>query len=481
MAGIGFTLRKLTTRGTLLGHSFAFLHAAVATAGPWILTVMALGIIIVTGTRFGNNSEVTHNFLIFITYNFAFSMILSAPLMLIMTRAISDLFYFNAPHYVSGVIFGSLIIMYVTQIPFVIFFYFFWFNLSLALSISISLNFILISHLWILSVFLSALKDYKTITIAFFFGMITVALTSVAWGTVAQETGMVHGFNLGISLLIAILMARFLFEYPFSFQRPFLFLRYLKNYGVLVLVGFVQMLSLWVDKWVMWLAPEAETSSLHLYSYIPYERALFLAYFITLIPTFSYFLLIFETRFFENFYYFCTNINKHATYEKIERNKEVVISQALKGMKNVVVLQIIVCLMICALAPYLFKLLHLPLSEVSMFRLGVIGASFYASLLLLIILLHYFNKHGEVLKINLFFLGSNALLTYIFMKAGFAYYGAGYCVATFLSLAYAAQRFHHHLTHLSHYFFIDACYYPLSPFEEEDLVGPQKSLTSAKN
>jgi len=472
MAGIGFTLRKLTTRGTLLGHGFAFLHAAIAAAGPWMFTVAALGLVAMTGTLLGNSQEVTHSFLILINYNFAFSMILSAPLMLIITRAISDLFYLKAPHYVPGILLGSLVVMYVTQIPLVIFFYFFYFNFPLALSVSASLNFILISHLWILSVFLSALKDYKTITIAFFFGMIIVALTSAALGTMAQETGMIHGFNLGLSLLIAILIARFLFEYPFSFQRPFLFVGYLKNYGVLVLVGLIQMVSLWIDKWIMWLAPEAKISSLHLYSYIPYERALFFAHFITLIPVFSYFLLVFETRFFENFYYFYNSVNKHAAYEKIEKNKETVISQTLRGMKNIFVLQMIVCLISLALAPYLLKLFSVSLSEVSMFRWGIVGASFYESLLLLIILMHYFNKHKEVLKINLFFLMSNMLFTYVFMKAGFAYYGMGYCLATFLSLAYAAQRFYHHLTHLSHYFFIDACYYPLSPFEKEVLVAP---------
>jgi uncharacterized membrane protein len=473
MAGIGFTLRKLTTRGTLLGHGCAYLHAAIAAAGPWILTVAALGIVIATSTMLGNNQDVIHNFLTLITYNFAFSMILSAPLMLLMTRAISDLFYLNSPHYIPGILLGSLVMMYIIQVPFVIYFYFFFFDLSFSLSVSAALNFILISHLWILSVFLGALKDYKTITVAFFFGMIVVTLTSAALGTIAQEPGMIYGFNLGLSLLVAILLARFLFEFPFSFQRPFFFVRYLKNYGILALVGFVQNISLWIDKWIMWLAPEAEVSSLHLYSYIPYERALFLAYFVTLIPALSYFLLIFETRFFEHFYNFYTSINKHATYEKIERNKETVVSQTLKGMKNIVVLQTIVCLTSIALAPYLLKLLHIPLSEVSMFRFGVLGASFYAFLLLLIILLHYFNKHGEALKVNLFFLCSNALLTYFFMKAGFAYYGVGYCLATFLSFAYAAQRVNHHLTHLSHYFFIDACYYPLSPFEEEALVAPK--------
>jgi uncharacterized membrane protein len=476
MAGIGFTLRKLITRGTLLGHTCAYLHAAMAAAGPWILTVAALGVIIATSTMLGSRQDITHNFLILITYNFAFSMILSAPLLLMMARAVSDLFYLNEPQYIPGILLGSLVMMYVIHIPFAIYFYFFWFELSFPLGVSAVLNFILISHLWIFSVFLSALKDYKTITVAFFFGMIVVVLTSAALGSIAQETGMMHGFNLGLSLLIAILLARFLFEYSFSLQRPFFFMRYLKNYGVLALVGLVQNISLWIDKWIMWLAPEAEVSSLHLYSYVPYERALFLAYFITLIPTLSYFLIIFETRFFEHFYNFYTSINKHATYEKIEKNKENVVSQTLKGMKTIVVLQTIVCVMSIVVAPYLLKSLHIPLSEVSMFRFGVLGASFYALLLLLIILLHYFNKHSEALKINLFFLSSNVLLTYFFMKAGFAYYGVGYCLATMLSFAYAVQRVKHHLTHLSHYFFIDACYYPLSPFEEEALVAPKSRL-----
>ena len=43
MAGIGFVLQKLASKDDLMGIFRAYFHSAMASTGPWLFTVLALG------------------------------------------------------------------------------------------------------------------------------------------------------------------------------------------------------------------------------------------------------------------------------------------------------------------------------------------------------------------------------------------------------------------------------------------------------
>ena len=89
MAGIGFVLRKLTSRGDLLGLARGYAHASVSSSGSWLFTIVALAAITHFGPSFATYADLS-TFRLVVVYNFAFSLVITGPLILVLTRYLSD-------------------------------------------------------------------------------------------------------------------------------------------------------------------------------------------------------------------------------------------------------------------------------------------------------------------------------------------------------------------------------------------------------
>src|SRR5277367_5629790 len=92
MAGIGFVLRKLYKQDNLSGLAGACLHSAFASAGPWLFTVLALGAIAALGKSLVG-VDVLFDFRVILIYNFSFSLVVSGPVFMVVTRYLSDAIY----------------------------------------------------------------------------------------------------------------------------------------------------------------------------------------------------------------------------------------------------------------------------------------------------------------------------------------------------------------------------------------------------
>src|SRR6201996_1753088 len=92
MAGIGFVLRRLYQKNNLSGLAGACLHSAFASAGPWLFTVLALTLTAALGKALVGN-DVLFDFRVILIYNFSFSLVISGPIFMIVTRYLSDSLY----------------------------------------------------------------------------------------------------------------------------------------------------------------------------------------------------------------------------------------------------------------------------------------------------------------------------------------------------------------------------------------------------
>ena len=122
MAGIGFALRKLTRQDDLLGLLQAYGHSALSSTGPWMFTVLALGLLEVIGARYASLGELAE-FRRIIIYNFAFSLVLSGPVILIVTRYLADGIYSKSVETATGTAIGAMAFMFATQALIVVPFY----------------------------------------------------------------------------------------------------------------------------------------------------------------------------------------------------------------------------------------------------------------------------------------------------------------------------------------------------------------------
>lgn len=436
MAGIGFELRKLAREDNLIGFVRAMGHSALASAGPWLFTILAIAFISIMAQYSIGRGEISE-FRIIIIYNFAFSLAFSAPIFMVATRFLADSIYDKDVSDAPGLLIGSLTLLYLFHLPVVSYFYITLANLPLGQTLSAIANYMLITSIWLVSVFLTALKDYKTITNTFAIGtMITITIASVL-GEYYGSTGLLNGFNIGLSSIMVSLIATILSEYPYPLKHAFKITQYLKKYWAIGLGGFIYNIAIWIDKWIMWFAPEAIRMDNGLISYPNYDSAMFLAY-LSIVPAMTFFVFSVETGFFEKYVRFYRDIQRKANFKKIQSNHHSIIEAIAVGARNFLVLQTAVTFLVVLTAPKIFELLNINFLQLGIFRFGVLGALFHVLMLFLTILLSYFDARKHVVVIYLIFLISNACFTLYFMSLGFTYYGYGYFLASVFSFIIAA-------------------------------------------
>ena len=292
------------------------------------------------------------------------------------------------------------------------------------------------------SVFLSTLKEFAAVSRTFAAGM-GIALSGPSALRLLGGAGMLFGFSLGLAVIQFTLVARVFAEFPYAGGDPFGFLPYFRRHWELAAAGAIYYAAIWVDKWVMWWAPEREQLASGLVSYPDYDSALFLAC-LTMVPSMAIFIVAVETDFFERYQRFYRGISRHATYDEIARNQQGLVASVFEGARKLLLLQGGLAAVTIVSAPWVFDLIGVNYAQMGMFRLGVLAVVFHLLFVYLTILLLYLDLNRSVLWLSALLLVTNASLTWAARAAGFAYYGYGYflaAVVTFLVAVFVAMRY----------------------------------------
>ena len=452
MAGVGFILRKLSKQDNLMGITQAYAFSALASTGPWLFTVLSLGLVVSLAKSFISFDEL-FTFKLIITYNFALSLVLSGPVFIIATRFIANQLYEKTPQKVPGMLFTAISIIYFIQLLFAGYLYLVYAKLEIGLALSALVNFSIISAIWLTSAFFTALKDYKATTSAFSVGLFISIIMSVILSDSFSAAGMLNGFTVGMAYILGTMLARIFAEYPYIPQSPFAIIPYFRKYWDLALAGLIYNAAIWVDKWIMWAAPDAEHHYSGLISNPNYDSAMFLAY-LTIVPAMAIFVFKVETDFYEHYLRFYRDILNKVTFGKIEKNHKNMIKCITGGIQSFIIIQGWICLIAILLAPQLIDKLGIPHLQISIFRYGVLGVFYQMFMIFLFILLSYFDNRKAGLLLQLLFLVTNALFTWIGMNWGFEYYGAGYCLASIVTCVVSAIYTAHYISKLPYHTFI---------------------------
>lgn len=450
MAGIGFELNKLARRDDLMGIAGAYLHSAFAIAGPWLFTVVALSI--TTGLYGNYNSIELLNFRGIIVYNFSFSLVLAAPTFTIMTRYLADQIHVKNVTTVPTVMLESMMVVFATILPLALFFYAIYFDMPLPLRLAAFANIFLIAAVWLLSVYLTALKDFSAVTWTFIIGM-TIAVLSAEFFGNRHAAGMMAGYNVGLAVIVFLLAGRIFAEYPYHLTNEFATKPFWNKYWELAVGGFFYNAALWVDKWIMWFAPEAVQLESKMRFFPDYDSAMFLAA-MTILPSIAMFVFSIETDFFHHYRRFYGNILAHASLRRIRQFHGKIITAITNGGRNLVVMQGVLSFMFIVLAPQIFEKMHMFYVQLSIFRLGVLGSFFQVLVLFSSIILSYFDCRRANMWIFAFYFLSNALLTILFLQWGYAYYGYGFFLSSTLTFFLAASFLFSHVRKLPYHAFL---------------------------
>lgn len=450
MAGIGFELNKMARRDDLIGAAGAYLHSLFAIAGPWLFTVVALAF--TTYLYGGTNNIELLNFRGVIVYNFSFSLALSAPTYFIMTRYLADQIHVKNVTSTPTVMLESMIMVFLFNLTIALFFYGYYFNMSIPLRLAGFANVFLISGVWLLAVYLTALKNFSAVTWTFTIGM-TVAVIAAELLMKYGAAGMVAGYDIGLSVIVFMLAGRIFAEYPYHLTKSFGLKPFWKKYWELAVGGFCYNCALWVDKWLMWYAPEAVQLDSKIRFFPDYDSAMFLSA-MTILPSIALFVFSIETNFFHHYRRFYGNILAHASMRRIRQFHGKIMDAITEGARSIVIIQGVVAFLFILLAPQIFEKLRMFFVQLGIFRLGVLGSFFQVLILFATIILSYFDCRKTNMWIFVFYFAANTILTLVFMQAGYPYYGYGFFLASALTFFLAASLLLSHVRKLPYHAFI---------------------------
>ncbi|MDR4505565.1 MAG: exopolysaccharide Pel transporter PelG [Candidatus Scalindua sp.] len=434
MAGIGFELKKILKRDTFLSEFKAYFYAALVSSGPWLMSVVCLGILGITkGTGLSYSEH--EIFRSTIVYTYAFSLMYVGSIQLVVTRYLADQLYLENEKITLPTFFTCMVLVLGGGSVFSVLCYF-PFKISLLHKFDGIILFLLVSMIWVCMIFLSVIKDFVSIVYAFAGGTLTSIFAAPYIGKLFGTEGYLMGYTLGQAVIFFWLLSKILIEFPVSGLWNKELFQYFRKYWDLIVIGFVYNLAIWSDKMVFWFAPDSRLIVPWFRTHDFYEGAVFFSY-LTIVPALALFMVNIETNFYEHYRHYYGKIMGKQSLSSIRKEKNIMVSKLKDSLRMVFIFQGAITSVCLIFAPILVRMAHLIPVQIPIFRISLIGSFLQILLAMNIIILFYFDLRRHVMAVALLFLFSNVLFSMITTKLGVSFYGYGYAYACFVSLMLA--------------------------------------------
>jgi uncharacterized membrane protein len=431
MAGIGFEIRKILKKNTLLSVFEAYGYAGIIGSGPWLLSILALMLIGVLSIGIVIPKIQIVKFLITVTYMMALSLLLTGGLQLMLTRYSADLFFLKRPREVLPNLLGAqllvtgcalvICLLLWPQIP-----------LPFATKVLMMAGFTTLCNQWLGVIFLSGMKEYRAILTTMVLGYTTMVLLSLGlrhW----QLNGLLLAFFAGESLLLFGFLFLIVRRYPGDCLIRFDFLNRRHVFYSLFFCGLLYNLGVWADKLLFWYYPYTSIEILGPLRASPiYDLPIFLAY-LSVIPGMAVFLVRMETDFVEVYDQFYQSIREGQSLQEIYRRKDEMVRVARSGLYDIFKIQGITVVVLLLWGESLLQALGIDPNYAPLLYIDVLGVGIQVVMLSIFNIMFYLDKRWSVMVLSLVFLSTNAGLTGVTILLGPHYYGYGFACATLLT------------------------------------------------
>ncbi|MYL30090.1 hypothetical protein GLW03_09695 [Halobacillus halophilus] len=449
MAGIGFKLQKLFQEDYFSSRIKAYAFAGLVTSGPWLVVIATIAVIQWMTSFFSLlDLQERELFNLSVAYCFIFSQVLFGVQQLVVTRYTADLFYERRTEAIFPTFIGMtkvtlalafigwLIFFWISPLPY----YFKWLMLIL---------FVTVNLIWVLFLFLSAAKFYQAVAYSFLAGggaaLLLVFLfgKNAAWFPIFEHSNsffLLAGFTSGMLVTLFGLFMSMLMTFPNrSKENQFSYLNYFDRFPSLFWTGFLYNVGIWVCNWVIWFG-EGHGFLLESFLYHRiYDTAIFWSY-LTIIPTLIIFVVSVETRFYERYRVFYGYINEGGTLSQIKNAKAAMQRVLKQEMERLIRSQGLFSLLILLTIGSLASFLSLEPEIASIFRFTTIGAFANAMVLVITLILLYFEDRRGAMWTSIIFFLLNLGLSLLFLPFGYDGYGLSFSIGSTLAFLFALAR-----------------------------------------
>ncbi|MGH8616900.1 MAG: exopolysaccharide Pel transporter PelG [Burkholderiales bacterium] len=434
MAGIGFELRKLLEKRSYFGLFQAYAYAGVISSGPWVLSIVGILMVGILSASVVVPATLVQQFQVSVTYLIMLSLILSGPLQIAFTRFIADRLFEKKESAVLPNFMGALLtVMAISGVLGMLLVLILFPRESDIYRILMLAGFVILNGIWMSTLMLSGLKQYKQIVGMFAFGYIVVVASALALRKLGME-GLLFGFVLGHLVLLIGMVTVILRNFPSDRLIAFGFARRRAMFPALMMTGLLYNLAVWADKLMFWYFPDTGQPSIGpLNASLVYDLPVFLAY-LAIIPGMAVFLIRIETDFVEYFDKFYTAVREGGSLDTIERNRDEMISSVRQGLFEIVKIQTIAVLVVMVAGPALLEWIGISQLYLSLLYIQVVAAGLQVVLLGILNVLFYLDRRREVVVLTGLLLVANVGLTGATLKLGAYWYGYGFAVALLITV-----------------------------------------------
>ena len=429
MAGIGFSLKRLFDKKGLAALCRAYGYAGIITAGPMILGVILLVGMALVAMLAGMPQHDRELMNCMLTYSLLVSLSITSWFNMVTTRYVSDMLYEEKVDRIMPSFYGSSGIMLVIGgVGYGIFLHFSGVPLSYQI-VCLWFSLVLIV-VWLQMVYLTALKDYKGIVLAFCISLMTgfllaLILVVIGWVTV-------------VSLMCCVIVAygimmvwyyKMLLDYfPKSKGSKFAFLRWFDRYRSLAFTGGFVNIGLFAHLIIMYFGPlQVQVEGLF-YGAPTHDVPALFAFFSILITTVNFVTSV-EVRFYPHYRNYYSLFNDKGSIRDIEQEETEMLTVLKQELTANGHKQLISTLIFIVFGSFLLTTLPLGMTDLSIgiFRFMCAGYGIYAiSNSIMLILLYFEDYTGALLGTAAFAVVSvvGTILQLFFSPVN--YYGLGF-------------------------------------------------------
>lgn len=458
MAGIGFELKNLWGKRSYISGIRAYLVSAFATMGPTLLCIIMIVSMQSLLVYMGGSPRDKDFFTASMIYAFAFSLIITGGFVMFASRYVSDCIYEKKYDMIVPSFFGIIIVVLI-----LVFFtgnlFFLKSPVEPSIKIISYIIFAELSVIWVQSVYLSTVKDYISVTLAFASGVLLILLSIFFTSKVFKVhpvTSVLFSAALGFLFMLVSLTVKLCRTFPAEKFTPSICLNYLRkitSYPQLFALGFFYYLGIYGHNFIFWICGQgiliADTYMFSILYDVPAFYAL-----LTVIPSMVMFIVKVETSFYKKYKKYYQTIQNQGNIVDIKRAKEEMSSTLTDEMKHIFGVQFFISMASVIIGMKLLPLMGLAMLSVDIYCILCLGDMAYIFMYLMITILLYFNDRKGAMVITMIFCILSILLSYMSILTDASLYGYGFFFAAFISMMAAFARLHKYLENIEYYTFI---------------------------
>jgi uncharacterized membrane protein len=392
MAGIGWKLERMLERGTLSSTLQAYLAGVAVTSAPWLLTTAVLVTlrVLARGQAAAEFAQVE----LLITLAYASTLVLSAPIHIVVSRYAADRLYERRLDHVArplrraltftlfGFLAVGITIMTIAAPP-------------LALAVPVVLLTAIIAAQWLLLGVGGGMSSPAGVIRAFAVGTAASVLAAVALERTAGlgARGYLIGFTFGQAVALLAMLVRILRDLP-AHESPVprgALAGAFHEYRLLATAALLVHAAVWVDKVCTWLIRGPQPAR-------TLASASALAWF-AVIPASAWIYIQVETSFYRMFRRYYGGIESGAGLDALEASARAVRAEAARLVRGAIVIQLVVLVLAMLAAPRIVMALGLAPDATVALRWSLVAASLQLLTLLALLLLYYLDLRREAVVI----------------------------------------------------------------------------------